>query len=40
MVKFGSLFYPNNNNLLHDPFLGIDWLELTISQFEPVFFGP
>jgi hypothetical protein len=40
MVKVGSLFYPNIDNLRHDPFQGIDWLELIFSQFEPVFFGP
>ena len=40
MVKVGSLCYHDNDNLLHDPFQSIDWLELTISRFEPVFFGP
>jgi len=40
MVMFGSLLYPNNDNLLLDPFQDVDRLGLTISQFGPVFFGP
>jgi hypothetical protein len=40
MVTVRSLFYPNNDHRRHDPFQGIDWLELTISRFEPVFLAP
>jgi len=36
---FGSLFYLNNDNLLHDPFQGVDRLGLATSQFGPVFLG-
>ena len=37
---FGSLFYLNNDNLLHDPFQGVDRLGLATSQVGPVFLVP
>ena len=35
----GSFFYPNNDNLVHDPFQYVDRLGLAISQFGPVFWS-
>jgi len=36
----GSLFYLNNDNLLHDLFQDVDRLGLAIFQFGPVFWVP